>query len=335
MKRRNLKLTLSALLFVLVICFSVVSFVEAASYFPNGIKDTYNYVDDFGGTSTANVDYTSGGWRHWTEFAGFGPTWVWTYKYKCSEHVFVYANGRTQLFANFNGSVGDEWKVTIGHCNKNVSVTLAEKNQIVTVPAGTFNNCILLKLTTSCADAGVEAIWFAKNIGVVKWISQSIAGPRDHELKKATVGGVTYPKPIPITLTLKGGTDRYVYWINMMPLIDPKRPPTLLNAEFAITNTTGEPIEFIFGVCEFDICIYDEEGNMVSHMNRGKEAECAREMAVKRTLENGKTWRYNGKVELTDKEGRDLSQGDYTVECIMLSKPQFSTLHTIKIDYAY
>jgi hypothetical protein len=121
----------------------------------------------------------------------------------------------------------------------------------------------------------------------------------------------------------------------MMPPIEPNRPPTLLYAEFAITNTTGEPIEFIFEACEFDICIYDEDGNMVSHMNRGKEAECAREIADQKTLENGKTWKYNGKVELTDKEGRDLPQGDYTVECILLSNPKFSTSHSIKIRYAY
>lgn len=335
MKTCNLKLISSALLFVLVICFSGVSLVEAASYFPNGIKDTYTYGDEFGGTSTAKVDYISGGWKHWTEFAGFGPTWVWTYNYTYSEHVFVYANGRTQLFTNFNGAVGDVWKVTIGSCNKNVTVTLAEKDQTVTVPAGTFDDCILLKLTTSCADAGVEAIWFAKDVGVVKWTSRSIAGPIDHELEKAVVKGITYPESVPITLAIKGGTDRFNYWINMMPPIDPNRPPTLLYAEFAITNTTGEPIEFIFEACEFDICIYDEDGNMVSHMNRGKEAECAREIADQKTLENGKTWKYNGKVELTDKEGRDLPQGDYTVECILLSNPKFSTSHSIKIRYAY
>ncbi|MGA1874135.1 MAG: BsuPI-related putative proteinase inhibitor [bacterium] len=316
----------------ILLCFFI-THGEASIYMPNGVKDTYTYTGRLGGPLEAKVQYTCGPyWRYWTEFAGFGSLWVWTCT--SNEYLYLYTNGRTQLFANFNAAVGSRWYIDAGECNGKIYATLAARNETVAVPAGTFQGCIRIDLKTSCTDGGVESIWFAPKAGVVKWISQSIAGPNPWEFKKGVVNGKTYPAPASITLTTRGGTDRFEYFINKMPVVDPDREPVMLHGQFAISNNTGRPIDFVFGPCEFDISIYDQEGNRVSHMNRGQDS-CLMEIITEKTLEHGKTWSYQGEVELTDDEGNDLPEGEYTVECVLEARPRFSTSHTIKIRYTY
>ena len=74
---------------------------------------------------------------------------------------------------------------------------------------------------------------------------------------------------------------------------------------------------------------------MVSHMNRGREDECSREIVIQKILEDGDLWHYKGEVELTNDDGADLPEGDYTVEFVLKATPRFSTSHTIKIQYTY
>ncbi len=338
---RNSKVFARVIFLVIISSFLIVSLGEASSYYLNQKEDEYTYEDQHGGTLVARVDHSTWtNWNHWTEFAGFGPVWVITFN--CNEFVFIYANNRVQLFANFNASVGSMWFIDAGSCNRKVTVVLAAREEKIEVPAGTFTDCIRIDLNTSCADGGTESIWFAKDVGIVKWISQSIAGPNPWEFKEGLVNGKKYPPSVPLALPLKGGTDRFEYFIDMMPSpVDtvssdiPPQKPTLLHGVFSITNNSGDPIDFVFGACEFDIYIYDARDIMVSNMNRGNNVCYQEEIAINKTLENGETWLYEGDVELTDEGGNALPEGYYKVECVLNATPGFSTLHTIKISYAY
>ena len=231
---RSFKLGLSCMLLALITCFSI-KIVEASIYMPNNRDDKYTYIGGYGQTIIAQVSsYRGKKWCNWTEFAGLGPLWVWTSKN--NEKVRFVFDGRNQLLADFHASIGENWLVDIGVCNRNINVTLAARDETVKVPAGTFEDCIQLVLETSGADCGVISIWFAPNVGIVKWLSQSIVGPIAYELKEGVVGGITYPKPPSLGLLLKGGTDHFVYYINMMPPIPPDFPPTLLHGTFSIDN---------------------------------------------------------------------------------------------------
>jgi hypothetical protein len=299
---------------------------------PNRTQDTYVYTDRFGGTATAEVDAEYGPyWRHWTQFAGFGPVWVWTHD--SHERIYIYAHGTIQLFVDFRASQGSRWKVDVGACNRNVEAVLASRDERVVVPAGTFEHCMRVDLGSSCMDAGVMSIWFAQDVGVVKWVSQSIAGPNASEFSRGTVGGVTYPKAPKTALTLKGSTDRFEYWINKMPGVGPSRQATRAHATLSITNNTGRPIKFTFGTpLEFEIFVRDPAGKVVSFMTRGQMFAC---VTHERTLGDGETWNFKGDVELRDDMKKDLPEGTYTVEAVIKAVPRFITTHTIRIQYAY
>ncbi|MEK6883683.1 MAG: BsuPI-related putative proteinase inhibitor, partial [Nanoarchaeota archaeon] len=63
----------------------------------------------------------------------------------------------------------------------------------VTVPAGTFENLITISFTRDAPDASYIAEQFAPNVGLVRRISDSIAGPRIMELQGAFVNGKYIP----------------------------------------------------------------------------------------------------------------------------------------------
>lgn len=82
--------------------------------------------------------------------------------------------------------------------------TTVEGIENVTVPAGTFNDCLKIKIKvtlTSPEETEIEEItmFFAKGVGMVKEISQETEPDEPvetdvSELVSATVGGVSYPK---------------------------------------------------------------------------------------------------------------------------------------------
>lgn len=67
----------------------------------------------------------------------------------------------------------------------------------VTTPAGTFPDCIKMKVRYIYMDEKVRRIfadeivrWFARDVGIVRYQTASISG----DLMQATVGGVNYPR---------------------------------------------------------------------------------------------------------------------------------------------
>lgn len=79
-------------------------------------------------------------------------------------------------------------------CVDGSQVKIVSDSETVEVPAGKFENCLLLEFENNCMDAGVVKQWFAPGIGLVKQVDDSFAGPITIELVSAVVGGVQYPK---------------------------------------------------------------------------------------------------------------------------------------------
>jgi hypothetical protein len=58
-------------------------------------------------------------------------------------------------------------------------------------PAGSFGEALQIRYRTlTCADAGVETEVFVANLGMVRRVEQSIAGPRQYDLTYAKVGNM-------------------------------------------------------------------------------------------------------------------------------------------------
>jgi hypothetical protein len=68
-------------------------------------------------------------------------------------------------------------------CDDGAKVTAAADLEDVIVPAGTFAGCLLLHFDGMCIDGGRIAEWWAPDVGLVKWVDASIAGPRSWVLE--------------------------------------------------------------------------------------------------------------------------------------------------------
>lgn len=79
-------------------------------------------------------------------------------------------------------------------CVDGSQVKIVSDSETVEVPAGRFENCLLLEFENNCMDAGVVKQWFAPGVGLVKQMDDSFAGPITIELVSAVVGGVQYPQ---------------------------------------------------------------------------------------------------------------------------------------------
>ena len=79
-------------------------------------------------------------------------------------------------------------------CNDNVTLVAASRDDFAETPAGTFTGCLRLEYRDAhCMDAGTGAEWWAYEVGKVKWVEQSIAGPRTWVLTRFEPGSSSLP----------------------------------------------------------------------------------------------------------------------------------------------
>ena len=109
-----------------------------------------------------------------------------------NSQIIEYKNGQKRVWYKFSALEGESWIIQESMDSdlmNNCVVTLISKNERISVPAGTFENCLKFNFSCPVMDAGLISEWFAPGIGCIKRITQSIAGPRtcelnDYEIKK-------------------------------------------------------------------------------------------------------------------------------------------------------
>ena len=110
-------------------------------------------------------------------------------------------------------------------------------------PAGTFNNVLEVRYRTfTCADAGVQMEQYAENVGMVRRVKQSFAGPVTFDLVSARVGKLRLD-------SVPGGQFK----VNVEPSTD----------QLAITMTleTPEAVNLWFpSGQDYDLLIFDSNG---------------------------------------------------------------------------
>lgn len=108
-------------------------------------------------------------------------------------------------------------------CTDGARLTLASRRETLTVPAGTFENVILIRWETPCRDAGIVAEWFAPGVGLVQREEASFAGKITWQLKDMRREEVAaFPR--------YGGAlalSQRNYVLDLMPPLDPARLPPL------------------------------------------------------------------------------------------------------------
>ncbi len=193
-----------------VFVFSATQIAEGVDYFPlEGATWTYggNPLEIARLVSISEVVETSE-----------GPAYVWdgiegkrTVRQDADMKVMELREGTWRLLFDLGAEVGTSWtipKTEDENLLGGTVMTFQSRTAEVEVPLGTFKDCIHLALDPDpqLADAGLTGIWFAPDVGVVKWVEQNIAGPQAFELAFLGGSGQT-PGGSPSDSTSGGSVD--------------------------------------------------------------------------------------------------------------------------------
>lgn len=301
--------------------------IAADDYVPWGKDDFAVYESDsFEIIKKSTVDFTIGSWRHFTEFGGLGKFWV--YANPLSENVYLYSseNNSLQYFVDFDSAVGTTTSINVPPCNTG-NVVVAAKNQSLSIPAGNFNQVVRLDLQTSCADAGVSNMWFAKGVGPVQWAETNITGRVLFSMLNGHINGQNYPKSSGIVL--RGQFPDPTLWIDRMPIIPDPPPIKTTRVGMTIENHSREVLSYDFSSSQkFDIYIYDERGNLVSKWSRGKGFLT---VVTHVEIPPGESFRVGGEVELAYDDGQPLKPGNYKLRIFLTNYNALDSTDTINV----
>lgn len=115
-------------------------------------------------------------------------------------------------------------------------------------PSGEFRDVVEVRFRSSCADAGTELEQFSENIGMLRRVEQSIAGPQQYDLVYASIGSMVV-NALPtglfsVTLDQVNGSDQLTAVLRL--------------------RLNGAPLKLSFPSSqEYDLALRDENGNTV------------------------------------------------------------------------
>lgn len=272
---------------------------------------TYHNASAFGATQQVRteVQRNSGPWYRFDNFLNQQDQWVALYQNRL--YLFDANVGRVVRLFDFNAQVGDSWQVDFsGQFGAGASMQLAATDETVAVGAGTFRDCYRFVFTPppGVADAGWGSIWFAPDVGVVKWTQQSFAGPVVFELDTATIGGVQYPQPVPATggVTVSLTMDHYEYTFSpLTPIAN-----IYATAKLTVVNASGLPIDVTYNSGQtFDIQLIDSQGHTVWVWSANKAfIQILRQEQIQ------------GTFEVSDSIPLPLQDEDYTVRMYLTAQ---------------
>jgi hypothetical protein len=199
----------------------------------------------------------------------------------------------------------------VSACVDGAKLRLVSRGESVSVPAGEFTHVVRVDWTTRCRDAGITSEWFAPDVGLVRRVEDSIAGPVVSELVDAVVGELHLPRPAWNTaLTL----DRPVYVNDLMPALGGPQPLPEVRGSFVLSNATEIPIELRFSGCRsVAIVVRNERGDgvLTAHGDDGGCCTCKNLQVV--TLMHG-LLALPVRFTLASVTGAPLPSGRYSVE---------------------
>ena len=176
-------------------------------------------------------------------------------------------DGNEYLWYELEAEVGQSWKMHLAppasaSCEDGTVLTIVSRGEVISVPAGDFSRVLRVdRLTPRCADAGITSEWFAPEVGLIRRVEETIAGPIVSELVSADLGNEVWPTS-PYTTALNLSSPRYVN--NLMPPQGPTSLPRVRGAFAVIGHAARVPLQLVFSGCKsLTIEIRDEAGVVV------------------------------------------------------------------------
>jgi hypothetical protein len=194
-----------------------------------------------------------------------------------------------KILTAFSATAGDWWNAPGRECA--LQGHLAEKRATYAGQAGRWNRVIDVQFrTVQCADAGPEREQFAENIGMLRRVVNTIAGPRTYDLVYARIGS-----------QIIENRDRGRFTVSVDQPLD--QPIWQVSLRLDIGYVPGIRLPFATGQ-EYDIAVRDGEGKIVWKWSDGRVFD---QGLHERTL--GNIW--NVSVEIPRPAG---SVEGYTIE---------------------
>lgn len=163
-------------------------------------------------------------------------------------------------------------------------------------PAGPFHDVLDLTYRTfSCADIGTDSEQYAENIGMVRRVNTTFAGPRQFDLAYAKVGN--------IQIDARQHSDFSVS-------VDQNKPLANLTATLRVQTNSTVPLKLRFATTqEFDVILRDETGKVIWKWSDGQVfAQSEHESSI--TL----GWTAQVQIPLPPSSGSIAQPAVYTVQ---------------------
>jgi hypothetical protein len=153
----------------------------------------------------------------------------------------------------FGPADGRSWFAPYRTCDQESQTQ--EKRNTYNGPSGEFRNVLDVRFHSFCADAGTLVEQFAENIGMLRRVEESIAGPRQYDLVYARVGSMVL-NALPtglfsVTLDQPVSTDEAIAVLRL--------------------RLNGLPLKLAFSSAqEFEVVLRDEGGGTVWRWSDGR-----------------------------------------------------------------
>jgi hypothetical protein len=181
---------------------------------------------------------------------------------------------------------GASFRTWADPCNREARIE--SRHSRYSGPAGEFDYALLIRYAPGpCMDAGLESEYWLPWVGLLRRVRITLAGPREHDLVYARLGGVTYVRApqtgFSLALTPSGST---------------------LLASITIRHTLPWPLTLHFSSSQrFDIIAYDSNGKEFYQWSRGRAFLT---VMGEETIRGEKTWTAEIPV-------REWPPGDYVI----------------------
>jgi hypothetical protein len=230
--------------------------------------------------------------------------------------------GPDALWYLLGATPGTRWRLTLADlptlgpvpaCISGSKLQLADRSEIVRVPAGTFRNVVRIDVGPPCADAGITGEWFAPGVGLVRREETSIAGPVISELVSATVAGRAFPAAGYETSL---GLERPLLFNDLMPPVDDDSLP-VVRGVFTVTNRTDIPVELVFAGCRsVALTVSDFAGTPIVAATADDGGCCTCDSVVRLVLVRD-SFSLPFSFRLATENGEPLPDGRYCVSAVL------------------
>jgi hypothetical protein len=269
---------------------------KANDFFPYQENDFVTFQASNGGEREMSVQRTQGAWTQLAGFLGLGQQWV--YSEEDDNRLWVYnaETGYGELLVDLDGVPGMSFDSPLGVCQN--SAIIDDRELTITTPAGRFEGVVRVDFSGNCADAGLGSVWFAPQVGVVRYTEQSIVGPVTFELSGASLGDTLLPASNEVSVAASFPVGR---------VFAAERGS--MKVGLTVANEGSQAMELMFPSSQrFDVLIFDANDRLVRQWSANKRFTQAVEYV---SIAPGASRFFGTDITLTTDTGATLDVGTY------------------------